>query len=459
LTAVWQNDLHRRSSQFAAVAVLIFLLCLVGTVGFGLTSTASLLRGFPIVPRPNYVPAMDPIRAADGGIPIAPASSNPAPVATVRALEVLRDSVRVLLEGRPIRTVRIASDSLQAIVAAVHDPRWIAEPHRGFFTVTTPLIFMPGLRVRDVSPFVRSIELVNGHGAFLGFNRDVVSLEGVNVTSSGASRSPPLDPRFRPFVEFEGSSVNLVHSRFTDLGWDWNASYGVSLMEHTTGSILTSTFEDDFIGTYVDHSRNLTLRANRFIHNDLYGLDPHSFSSHLRIIDNVAEFNAAHGIVFSNHVTDSEVVENLTAFNGENGIMMDDLSNHNLIEKNNSVHNQGDGIVLSSSSNNAIMGNLISFDRIGINLYGSLQSEPAIARNVISHDVLPSQGISLVIATNATSDNNSERSVPPPGWHVLINLGLWPIFVLLGLTACAFRVGERRRLPPRTHTRPGRAAG
>ena len=406
------------------------------------------MHGFAVVPRPSYVSALDPIKAAEGGFPASVSeASNPQPSAAVRTLLVSPGSVQMIEGGLTVQTARLDQPSLSSIVAAVRNRSWIAEPRRGVFVLATPLIFSPGAVISISRPAVRSIELDGS--VFLAFDRDTVTLSGVSVSSRDATRSTPLAPHFRPFVEFTGSSVSISGARFSRLGWDWNASYGVSLMSHSTGVVRNSTFDGNFIGVYVDHSQGISILGNRFLHNDLYGLDPHSFSSGLRIIGNTADFNAAHGIVFSNHVTASDVLDNVTAFNGENGIMMDELSNHNVISGNESAHNLGDGIVLSSSSGNEIEHNRVSDNRIGINLYGSTQSAPAVIGNMVTHNVLASQGFSFDPSSNTASGNVAERDVPPPAWHVVINFGLWPIFLLLALVGCLLRVGERRRLPPR----------
>jgi len=90
------------------------------------------------------------------------------------------------------------------------------------------------------------------------------------------------------------------------------------------------------------------------MYNSLYGVDPHSGSSHLRIEYNTSNFNGRHGIIFSDHVTDSIVRYNVTKGNGLNGIMMDEASTGNTIQHNIIADNDSDGIVLANSNDNVV---------------------------------------------------------------------------------------------------------
>jgi poly(beta-D-mannuronate) C5 epimerase len=446
MTAGWQNDLHRRSSQLAAVGVLAFMVALFGTIGSGLTTRRLLMHGFATVYRPPYVPALDPIRAASLGIPPVAAASNPVPSADVRAIEVTPHAASLLIGGIAVRRVHLETPALPAIARAIHNDNWIANPSSGVYDVKVALVWVAGTRTTLAAPAVRRIELVAKKGVLLGFLDSKVLFDDVVVTSPNGTRSSPSAPHFRPFVEAAKASTVTIHdSTFENLGWDWNASYGLSLMGGSTATVTGSTFTRSFIGAYTDHSTG-TFVDDAFSHDDLYGLDPHSYSTGLIIKDDVATHNAAHGIIFSNHVTRSVVSGNVTDYNGENGIMMDQSSIMNQIRGNRSWHNSGDGVVLSSSSANVIKSNSLQYDRIGINAYGASSGSPVVVNNAIAHNIAPAAGLELG-STNEVSHNVSSQSVPPPTWHVVFIYVFWPLALVLFLLAIGIRVGERRRLP------------
>jgi mannuronan 5-epimerase len=446
LTNTWQNDLHRRSSQLAAVATLLFLACLFLTLTFGLTQPTNLLKGFATVPRPPYVTALDPVRAVETGLPFVAAAKAATPSASVRVLEVTGDAVSMVVAGALVRSVNCPNLELATITSRVDNPAWIQETSSGVFLLRTALVFGPGTHVSFVAPSVRTIDLANDPDVVLGFQGASAIFNGVTVTAPSGTRSTPMHPHFRPFVEALATNLHIASSSFVNLGWDWNAAYGLSFMRGSSGVVTDSTFKDNFIGVYTADSSDIVFDDDRFNSNNLYGLDPHTYSSHLTITHNVADRNAAHGIIFSNHVTNSVVTDNVSSHNGENGIMMDKYSNDNVLRNNTVTHNHGDGIVLSNSSDNKVVGNTLTHNRLGINVYGQLTTGPIVSDNTIAHNVGAAEGISLN-NTNTVYLDNSAGSSPPPKWHIILNYGLWPITILLIALSCIFRIGERRRLP------------
>jgi poly(beta-D-mannuronate) C5 epimerase len=103
----------------------------------------------------------------------------------------------------------------------------------------------------------------------------------------------------------------------------------------------------------------LRFARDTFRDNDLYGLDPHSYSHDLVVEHVVAKDIAAHGIIFSQYVTHSVVENSVSRHNGENGIMMNLGSGGNVIRDNRVYGNRGDGIVTEQSPRVTISGNLV----------------------------------------------------------------------------------------------------
>jgi poly(beta-D-mannuronate) C5 epimerase len=241
--------------------------------------------------------------------------------------------------------------------------------------------------------------------------------------------------------------MNIDHSTFRYLGRDWNTSYGLSWSKGATGSITNSVLEHNFIGVYTNGSPSLKVFNNTLNYNSLYGVDPHSGSSHMDIEDNVADYNGRHGIIFSDHVTAGIVRNNTTEYNGLNGIMMDEFSTGNLIDHNISAFNQSDGIVVASSSSNTVTSNKIDSNRIGITVRGTTNDTIAL-HNVISHNRKAGQGLSL--SHNAAVGNGGE-------WRADRIERIWEIAaaVLLLLLMLTWGAKYNRPRSPRTNVPSG----
>lgn len=444
-TPDFDNGFRRRSSQCAAFGVVAFMLALFCTVGFCLPYPVSVLKSFAIVPRPPFIPADDPSVAAQAGLPPVAASQNPSPSEAVRAILIRPHSVSLDVGGVVIATVPVKNESLPVLATAVRVSGWITEPTPGVFDVRAPLIFLPGSNVTVSQPAVQRIVLYGDDGAFIAFIHSRVLLYRVEIQSVHAAHSSPLRPRFRPFIEFERStSFQVDGCHLVDLGWDWNASYGLSFMSGSSGTMSGSTVKGNFIGVYVDHSHHILLWHNVFENSELYGVDPHSYSFELSINGNLVQHNAAHGIVFSNHVTSSVVQNNVSRSNGENGIMMDDRSNDNLIAQNQILGNRGDGVTLSNSPDNQVFGNVIVNNRFGVSLFGIAHPAPSITANRIDNNGAVSQGVAVSAASNSARGNSPTRVLSPPPWTRWLLVGVW--LVTLSIFLVSWR---RRRSEPR----------
>ena len=134
----------------------------------------------------------------------------------------------------------------------------------------------------------------------------------------------------------------------------------------STGGATDSVFHHNFFGAYTYQAQGLVFRGNVFRDNQLYGLDPHTGSRRLVVERNQAYRNGAHGIVFSEDVTDGVVRGNRSFANGDNGIVLDERSDRNTVSGNLVEGNEGDGIVLLGSSDNLVRGNVVRRNRVGI---------------------------------------------------------------------------------------------
>ncbi|HTT60013.1 MAG TPA: right-handed parallel beta-helix repeat-containing protein [Acidimicrobiales bacterium] len=433
----------RRSTKLAALASCALLVLGPLALALGHPIVGRTLDSYGNVPtRPFYVPAPSPIvTSALGLLPTATDAHMGEPSPSIRAIEVEPQGIQLVDGGKIVRTISGTGPltSLSAIRRSVDQANWISQAAGGEFTLRAALIFESGTRATLAAPQVTQIRMVDLPGVFLGLNSADVTIRGVAVSAVGVPSFRDDEPPYRPFVVADGgSTLNVVASSFTGLGYDWNSSYGVSWMS-STGRAIDSTFEHNFIGAYTEEAQGLTFSGDVFAHNFVYGLDPHTYSSDLLVTHNRAFDNVRHGIIFSKFVTASTVSDNVSTHNGENGIMMDASSNGNVIEHNTVTNNRGDGIVLSGSKSERITGNVIEHNRVGVNVYGAGSASDYVRANTIASNVAPYQGLSS--GTHNTIFDNGVRY----RWILWWVAPVFGLVLMLMLASAGCSLVERRR--------------
>jgi poly(beta-D-mannuronate) C5 epimerase len=396
-----------------------YLIVIGLALGIGVVGTFVLGRSYSELAlqkeafdRLQYVPSFDPIEDATLGL--SPNSSNvvaSVPDPKIRAIRIFPTQIIEVTGGKAVKSIDTAAPAtLKALATAVNDPAWLAVSGHTV-TLNAAVILQNGSGMRIASPVTTEVVMQAHQGVFLAADHASLSISGVDVHASDSkvptTFSRPEQTSSRPFVLAVGSKLDITDSAFRYLGRDWNSSYGVSWSKGSTGSLTNSRFEHDFIGVYTNGSPSLLVQHNTFLYNSLYGIDPHSGSTHMSIIDNTSNYNGRHGIIFSDHVTAGIVRGNTTIGNGLNGIMMDEASTGNLITGNTVTGNHSDGIVMANSSNNRIEGNTVSGNRIGVTLRGSTTGT-VLSQNVITDNKLAIQGGSG--AGNHMRNNGGEWS-------------------------------------------------
>ncbi|MGC2484794.1 MAG: NosD domain-containing protein [Acidimicrobiales bacterium] len=433
----------RRSTKLAALASCALILLGPLSLGLGHPAVGRTLNSYGDVPvRPLYVPALSPIATAALGLPPTSTIAHMGHASSsIHAIEVQPRAIQLIAGGKIVRTIATTDSalSLATIRRDVNLPGWISQTRRGEFTLRAALIFETGTRATFRAPQVTQIRMVDRPGVFLGLNGATVTIRGVAVSAVDVPTFRGDEPPYRPFVVANGgSALNVVHSSFTRLGYDWNSSYGVSWMS-STGRAIDSTFEDGFIGSYTEEAQGVVFKGDVFAHNFVYGLDPHTYSSDLVVTHNRAFDNVRHGIIFSKFVTASSVTYNVSTHNGENGIMMDASSNGNVIEHNTVTDNRGDGIVLSGSKHERIADNVIEHNRVGVNVYSASSTSDRVTGNTIALNVAPYQGLTSGAANTIFDNGVHYRWVL---WWIAPTFGL---VLLLLLASVGFSLFERHR--------------
>lgn len=365
-------DYQRRRLAGTIAVVAIFFVSLGGILTLALAIYPLRSGGFPVVPRPPYIRAYDPITLVELGLPPnRPIDAGPLDTAAkdpeIRLMAVRPEGITLLAGGRPLRTIDtpVAVTDIGRLRDLVADRDWIEQSEPGKTVVKAALITYPGVDLAIGGPTASRVALLDRLGVFLGTHGGGLHFDGVRVhPESGASQAPSS---YRPFILAIGrGTMRLNNSTIDGLGWDWNGSYGVSWQDGSTGEATDTTFENNFIGVYTARSPGLIVRRCTFRRNHLYGFDPHTYSKNIVVEDSVAEENGAHGFIFSEYVRQSRITNSIARGNGENGITMDKYSTGNLIEGNTVVGNKGDGIVTTDSPRNLFQANVIQDNRVGV---------------------------------------------------------------------------------------------
>ena len=266
---------------------------------------------------------------------------------------------------------------LYRLVRRSPHPQWLTQPRPGLFVLRAAIVQAPGTRLIIATPRVRELRMIStrkrGQEVYLSGVAAKVAINGTWVTSWRPGGGPDRRPSLRrPFVSYDqaGSVLNTTAARYSFLGGDSILAYGVTWGRGATGAAMSSTFDHNFFGAYSNAAVGVLFLRNVFRDNDLYGLDPHSGSRRLKVLDNSAFDNGSHGIIFSFDVVDSVVIGNRSYRNRVNGIMMDERSDRNLITGNRTWGNAGDGIVVQNSSDTTVRANVVTGNRVGLRVTG-----------------------------------------------------------------------------------------
>jgi parallel beta-helix repeat protein len=308
----------------------------------------------------------------------------------VRAVIIEPDRLLMIEGGQLEQTVPRPPGPLrfEDLTRLVNDTDWIKEVSSGVFEMYTTVFQQPGTELIIAAPAVTTLRLVDAPYEFLGGSGAKALIEGATVTSWAYEGEGPDTNAAdgRPFILYEdGSRLDIRTSTLQYLGSDrTGGAYGVAWRTGgSTGEVIESVFQHNFFGVYTFEAKDMVFRGNVFRNNDLYGWDPHDFSTNLLAEDNEAYGNGSHGFIVSRHVTGSVLRNNRSYDNHGNGIVIDFRSDGNLVEGNTVLRNGLDGIVVLGSSSTVVRDNVVRNNNVGIrvNLPGSGQT--LIERNLV----------------------------------------------------------------------------
>jgi len=225
-------------------------------------------------------------------------------------------------------------------------------------------------------------------------------------------------------------TTNITNSELAYLGYSCSRCSGLSYYGGEGSVIKDNIIHHLLKGFYSKHAGYLTIDANKFHDNYLYGIDPHTGSHDLVIRDNLVYNNNASAIICSKHcyniiIEGNEVYNNTHAARGiafsinttksvarnnyihdqSGGISFNRGSDHNAVY-NNTILNCTTGVKLANTGNNSIYDNKISCTKDGItfqNVNNKIYNNNiSLARNGIVFERMPYSNQTNDVAAGAS---------------------------------------------------------
>lgn len=317
------------------------------------------------------------------------------------------------------------------------------------------------IRLDVTKPSVERLELRSSPGDITCLCLDEASglIDGVEIVSyDPVTRQPDTTSKDgRSFVRMKNGRMDILNSRLSYLGSDLIKSLPVgSKMESTirggglygaswrisgdrigtqisTGWVENSEFSHNYFGAYSFGASGMLWRNNKFINNDVYGLDPHDDSNNALIEKNIFAYNGSHGFIVSERCNYNIIRDNLSIGNKLHGYMIHKDSAYNLIENNIAADNVDNYVIYQSNfntirsnksysptsshirinnlaNNNFVTDNQLAGGRRGVYLYDGANNI-YIANNSMSDVAKKLQTIgaqNVVFANNSIEDINYE---------------------------------------------------
>jgi mannuronan 5-epimerase len=165
-------------------------------------------------------------------------------------------------------------------------------------------------------------------------------------------------------------TTNITNSELAYLGYSCSRCSGLSYYGGDGSVIKDNNIHHLLKGFYSKNTGYLTIDANKFHDNYLYGIDPHTGSHDLVIRDNLVYKNNASAIICSKHCY-SILIEGNEVYNNTGnarGIAFS-INTTKSVASNNYIHDQSGGISFNrGSDHNAVYNNTILNCKTGVNL-------------------------------------------------------------------------------------------
>jgi parallel beta-helix repeat protein len=232
---------------------------------------------------------------------------------------------------------------------------------------------------------------------YLKTENGAIQIDGVKIYSWDGAAPDTNYSNGRAYILAKFAATLTVHN--ADIGYLGSSdgeSYGLAwrdddgggnvLRTRVTGELINSKIHHNYYGVYTYQAQNMVFRGNEFYNNIRYGFDPHDYSHHVLVENNVAHDNGAHGFIISRGCNNFTFRNNKSYNNfdpGSNlahGFMLDPggagiskpqvSSSNNLLENNEAYGNEGYGLRILGSGDNEIRNNYFHHNNTGISIDG-----------------------------------------------------------------------------------------
>ena len=350
--------------------------------------------------------AVPPPTTTDPGRPcsaLPPAASAPVPPpARVRAAYDPAVDAIVLSGGTGV--------TLKALSRAVNRANALSETAPGEWLLGSDLQVRGDATLRITAPEVRWLKLRSDNRGFASLQAfgGRVEITGTCITSwdTDQVRADTAYEGGRSFIlARDGAQLVIDRSELRFLGFGERESYGLSWRNPGTGGGITNSIVTDlYFGLYTYAVNGLTVTDNEFARNVLYGVDPHTGSTNIRIQRNRVHDNGKHGIILAEDCTDNVIAGNLVYRNNHHGIVLYLRSDRNVVEGNESFGNTAQGINVNESSDNVVRTNRLYDNESGVDI-GQRARNNVVQDNLVRDN--RDDGVRLVTDSDRTAVRNN----------------------------------------------------
>lgn len=338
-------------------------------------------------------PVSDPAKPCTGNVPVGPGAGSGGSVTAT--FDKASDTIR-LTQGQNV--------TLAALRRAVGSDAALRQTAPGEWLLSAAIEIDQGASLTIAAPDVRWLKLLsNGpQPASVKALGGDLSITGSCVTSwDDKAQKADVDVKSpRGYVLARGGSLTVDKAQLSYLGFGDRESYGVSWREGATGHLADSTVSYNYFGVYTYKVKGISFTGSDVHDNEVYGIDPHTNSSQLKITGNTVHDNGKHGIILAQECNDSVVSGNVVYRNKQHGIVLYQDSDNNTVDNNDTFLNVAQGININGSKGNTITNNRV-YDNADAGIGIAAAGEGTVVRgNDIRGNM--TDGIRLVTSATAT---------------------------------------------------------
>lgn len=372
LTSTYQNSLYQRFFIFFAIGLLLWITLLLCATGQS-TSAAPTAATYSII-KDNENQKTVQVSGSGSTVTLADIQAGVAQTDTtflVNSGSTWQLNVNLII-GKEVTLNLSPSTGVTELRLRSEDNSIVTQAQRITDSNAPDSVSSPDISYRT---FV-----------YLKAESGTINIDNITVTSwDPAIGGPDKDEgNGRAYLLAKyASTMNIRNADVGYLGAKDGESYGISwrdvgeendeFITRVTGEVLNSQIHHNYYGIYTYQAQNMVFRGNEFYENIRYGFDPHDYSHHFIVEENVARDNGAHGFIISRGCNNF-VFRNNKSYNnydpGSNlahGFMLDPgganidkpqvSSSENLLENNEAYDNEGYGIRILGSSDNTLRNN------------------------------------------------------------------------------------------------------